>query len=125
MKTIVVVDDEFDILESIRMVLEEEGYRVEGCTDGKAGLQKIAALRPDLVFLDVMMPIMSGYEVLQFLEKDPTLSHIPVVMMSAVFPPMKQEDCGWHSFLRKPFELDSLLEMVAKHLGNKSAATRA
>jgi CheY-like chemotaxis protein len=122
MRPILVVDDEFDISEVICTILQTDGYEVQVCANGK---EAIAYLKdhapPCLVILDVMMPFANGYEVLRFMRGSEGLKSIPVILMSAVTPAMKQADFGWNDFLRKPFTLESLEELVAKHARSSEA----
>lgn len=116
MKPILVVDDEFDISEVICTILQADGYEVTVCANGKEALAYLKGHAPPcLVILDVMMPFANGYEVLRFMRGNEVLKHVPVILMSAVTPAMKQEDFGWNEFLRKPFTLESLEELVVKY----------
>jgi CheY-like chemotaxis protein len=121
---VVVVDDEFDIADALAVVLEEVGFQVVTCSDGREGLDAIRSRRPALVLLDVMMPRMSGIEVLAALRDDPSLSSIPVLLMSAVEPPGKREALGFRSFIRKPFSLDALLTEVDRHVLPEAGASQ-
>ncbi len=80
---ILVVDDEPYILRSLRYLLAREGYEVETASDGEEGLARVRALRPRVVFLDIMMPRMSGYEVCEQIKADPLLAETYVIMLSA------------------------------------------
>jgi CheY-like chemotaxis protein len=121
MKTILVVDDEFDLSRTLKVMLEGEGYRAETSNDGREAVERLkAAAKPDLVLMDVMMPFMSGFEVLRTMRQTPGLDGVPVVLMSSVPPGVKQRDYQWQAFLRKPFSLDALLTTVAGLIG-KSA----
>ena len=117
MKTVLVVDDEFDLTGSLRAILEGEGYNAETCSNGREALDRLRAARPDLVLMDVMMPAVSGYEVLQAMRRTPGLESVPVVLMSAAAPAVKQEEYRWQGFLRKPFSLPLLVETVAGLIG--------
>jgi len=83
-KRILVVDDEPDFCAIVKGNLEKEGFEVEVAYDGVEGLAKVRANPPDAIVLDVMMPEMDGYAVCKELKKDPQLSGIPVVMLTAV-----------------------------------------
>ena len=113
---ILVVDDELDILHAVAGILEDEGYEVIACGSGRealAALSSLSSLRPSLVLLDVMMPYMSGYEVLETLKAIPGMEGVPVILMSAVEPRQKDtKGARWKAFLRKPFHLDKLLSTV-------------
>ena len=95
-KKILAVDDEKHIVRLVQANLERAGYQVVTANDGKEALQKVAEENPDLVVLDVMMPYMDGFEVLQNLRRNPSTRDIPVVMLTA-----KAQDAdvfkGWQS----------------------------
>ncbi len=117
MKTVLVVDDEFDLTGTLRSILEGEGYHVETCSDGREALERLKVIRSDLVLMDVMMPVLSGFEVLQAMRKTPGLDTVPVILMSAVPPGVKKEEYNWQAFLRKPFSLPSLVGTVEGLIG--------
>ena len=114
MKSILVVDDEYDIAVALELLLAGEGYRVTIAPNGKEALDRIAEARPDLVFMDVMMPVLTGLEAVKIIKADPHLSTIPVVLMSAVVPRASQDDYKWDLFLRKPLDVDRILDAVAQ-----------
>jgi CheY-like chemotaxis protein len=117
MKTILVVDDEFDLVGTLRAILEGEGYRAEGCSNGRAALDRLKADKPDMLLIDVMLPFVSGLEVLRVMKATPGLDGIPVVLMSSVPPGVKQKDYRWDAFLRKPFGLQDLIRVVREYAG--------
>ena len=121
MKTILVADDEFDLTGTLRSILEGEGYRTESCSNGRAVLERLKTGKPDMLLLDIMLPFMSGLEVLRVMKQTAGLDGIPVVLMSSVPPGVKQKDYRWEAFLRKPFSLDELLEVVRTHAGDPEA----
>ncbi len=116
-KKILAVDDEKHIVRLVQVNLERAGYQVVTANDGKEALQKIADENPDLVVLDVMMPYMDGFEVLQNLRRNPSTRDIPVIMLTA-----KAQDAdvfkGWQSgvdcYLTKPFNPMELLSFVKR-----------
>ena len=116
-KKILVVDDEKHIVRLVQANLDRAGYTVVTANDGKEALQKVADENPDLVVLDVMMPYMDGFEVLQNLRRNPTTRDIPVIMLTA-----KAQDAdvfkGWQSgvdcYLTKPFNPMELLSFVKR-----------
>lgn len=110
---VLVVDDNDDIRESLRSFLEDEGFTVATASSGVEAFERLCSgLKPGLILLDVMMPEMSGLEVLQRLRNDSTKADIPVAVMSGSFdgdvPPPTY-------FLRKPFELDRVISIVTRH----------
>jgi CheY-like chemotaxis protein len=117
MKTILVVDDEFDMTGTIRAILEGEGYRVETCADGREAIARVKSARPDLIVMDVMMPIMNGFEALHEIRHTTGLDSVPVVLMSSVDVGVKREEYRWQAFLNKPFSLDLLIRTVEQLIG--------
>ena len=121
-KKILAVDDERHIVRLVQVNLERAGYEVVTAFDGKDALEKVESENPDLVVLDVMMPYMDGFEVLQNLRKNPSTRELPVIMLTA-----KAQDAdvfrGWQSgvdcYLTKPFnpmELISFVKRIFKSL---------
>ena len=117
MSTVLVVDDEFDILEALKDILELEGYRALGAPNGALALKAMKESPPDLVIADLMMPVMDGLELLKAARADRQLAKVPVVLMSALRPRVSQTEYGWTAFLQKPFDLNALLVLVRKHAG--------
>lgn len=116
MTRILVVDDELDIAEAVRAVLEAEGYQVEIAADGSQCLQMLRRQKPDLLLLDVMMPVIDGFGVLDEMRSENL--RVPVVMMSAIRPDGRLAEYGVEVFLKKPFQLETLLEAVDSALGS-------
>ncbi len=119
-KTILVVDDEPDIITLLRINFEQQGYTVTTASNGREALEQVAIRKPDIILLDQMMPEMSGLEVAQELKADEATAAIPVVMLSAKdsYDDMSQ---GWQSgidlYLVKPIdlqELESIVETILK-----------
>jgi two-component system, chemotaxis family, chemotaxis protein CheY len=107
--SVLVVEDEPDIRETLRDILEMEGYRVRCAANGKEALDVLAEMKPKLILLDLMMPVMSGYELLQRLRESDDLAKIPVTVVSAVGDRATVRNA---SILKKPFDLDVLLHLV-------------
>ena len=107
---LLVVDDDPDIRECLTEVLSDEGYEVRTAANGVEALEFLRqnAETPCLVLLDLMMPIMNGFQVLEALEKNHVLARIPVVVVSASHTSPDPRV----SHLRKPVNLNSLLELV-------------
>ena len=114
-QTIVVIEDEPDILEVIQYNLEREGFRVRPCRDGEEGLARVRAESPDLVLLDLMLPGVDGLEVCRRLQADPITAGVPIVMVTA-----KGEESdvvlgltlGADDYVSKPFSPRELLARV-------------
>jgi len=84
MKSILLVDDEFGIVETLKELLESEGFKVSCASNGKDALARLATERPDLAVVDVMMPVMNGIEMLRAMRSNQQQRHVPVLLMSAV-----------------------------------------
>jgi len=126
MKRILIVDDEVHIRSLLEQTLEDieflHGTEVEihQASDGKNGLDMIASVRPDLVFLDVMMPEMNGYDVCKAVKSDSELQQTLIIMLTAKGQETDREKgvCnGADYFMTKPFDPDEVLELAGKLLG--------
>jgi DNA-binding response OmpR family regulator len=115
---ILVVDDDQECVEAIRIALQGRGYQVEVARDGNQALQMTELVNPDLIILDMMMPQRSGFLVLENIRRnrpDP----LPVIMITANEGSRHKayaEMLGVHDYLRKPFSIDKLLESVERAL---------
>ncbi|NUQ76472.1 MAG: response regulator [Polyangiaceae bacterium] len=118
-KLVLVVDDDPDIRETVREILEEQGYRVVDAENGREALGRLrAGSMPDLILLDLSMPVMSGPEFCSEQQKDPKLSRIPVVVVTATgSPDQKVAKLPINGLLRKPVGLDELLGTVQRFCG--------
>src|SRR5437870_11246974 len=116
-KLILVVDDDRELVEAMRAVLERQGYKVIQAHDGHQGKQAIYNQRPDLVILDMMMPRMGGYPVLEHFKDKPDAP--PIIMVTANEGSRHKayaEYLGVVDYIRKPFAMERLLEAVEKGL---------
>jgi DNA-binding response OmpR family regulator len=128
MRTILVVDDEMTVRALLHDVLELEGYRVREAENGPDALYDIHSNPPDLVILDVMMPDMSGIEVLKEIRQDPEFARLPVLMLTAA----GDDDttwAGWTSganvYINKPFDHLNLLTWIERLLEAQDPAPLA
>ncbi|QSQ22201.1 response regulator [Pyxidicoccus parkwayensis] len=111
--SILVVEDDQDIREAVAELLELEGYVVSSASNGQEGLNVLAGLRqPCLVLLDLMMPVLTGYEFLERLRITGTQSLVPVLIMTASH--IHELPTGAAGLLRKPVEMAHLLQTVAR-----------
>jgi CheY-like chemotaxis protein len=119
MSSILVVDDEYDIAQAIRGILEDEGHEVDVCSNGREALQCVKEQSHDfhLVLIDVMMPYMSGLDLLKQLRTDRRFAKVPVVLMNNTEIKVNQSDYQWNGFLRKPFDIQGLLKVVNHFTG--------
>ena len=117
MQRILVVDDDRDILEIIKYVLEDSGYEVDTLSDGHKLIDKIREKTPDLLLLDVMLGNMDGRELCKTVKLSKATHHIPVVMVSAShdITSFNTTD-GPNGFLAKPFDIDDLLNTIHSQL---------
>lgn len=112
MAKILVVEDNDDIREMMAVTLELEGHTVATAANGRDALDKLlAGERPCLILLDLMMPVMNGWEFRHAIEQDPVLSKVPVVVMTAATGDMVK-DAHADAFIPKPVDMDRLLDVV-------------
>ncbi|HEV8634060.1 MAG TPA: response regulator [Chloroflexota bacterium] len=117
--TILVIDDEPYILRSLSYLLAREGYAVQTASNGEDGLAQVRDLRPPLVFLDIMMPRMDGYEVCEQIKQDPTLAGTYVIMLSAKGQQIDRERGllgGADEYMTKPFSPREIARRVRELL---------
>ena len=110
-RTILIVDDDADVRQLLGTVLTHEDYTLAFASDGVETLQKAAELIPDLVLLDVMMPVMNGFDACQRLRADPRLAEVPVIMITALDDlesRVRGIQAGADDFVSKPFEVIEL-----------------
>jgi len=113
-KKILIADDNQNIRDALTYLLEDEGYELLLAKDGAETLQKVRDLRPDLLFLDVMMPEINGYDVCRTIKTDPLLKNTYVIMLTAKGQVAEQErgkEVGANEYIVKPF---SPMEILAK-----------
>ena len=118
--TILIADDEPNILLSLEFLMQREGYRVLVARDGQQAIDAILQHRPDLVLLDVMMPIKSGFDVLQALRERDDLAAIRVLMLTAKgreIDMAKGLALGANAYMTKPFSTRELVDKVRALLG--------
>ena len=125
-KTILVVDDDLELSDGLRAVLEKQGFRVLQARDGQQGKQMVYQHHPDLVILDMMMPRMGGYPVLEHFRDKPDAP--PIIMITANEGSRHKAYAEWLGvvdYIRKPFAMERLLEAVARGLRGESASPPA
>ena len=111
-KTVLLVEDDADVRDSLQDILEDEGFDVIPAANGKQAIDFLTLNEPagaDLVILDLLMPMVSGWEVLERMTGDAKLSDIPVLVLSAAAAPKPERAQG---FVRKPFSLESFVSKV-------------
>ena len=116
---ILIVDDEPDIRNLAKMILEQEGYRTDLAADGEEALKKVEYNQPDLVLLDVLMPGKSGLSVCQAIKSSSNLNRMPVIIFTALGRDSDKEltlKAGADSHIVKPFNTDNLLTEIKTNI---------
>ncbi len=119
---VMVIDDSNTIRKSAEIFLVQSGYQVILAEDGFDALAKIADHNPDVIFCDILMPRLDGYQTCALIKKNPRLSSTPVIMLSSkdgLFDRARGRMVGSDEYLTKPFTKDSLLKTVAAHLARR------
>jgi DNA-binding response OmpR family regulator len=118
--TILVVDDEPFICRSLTFVLRKDNYRVLEARNGEEALAMIREQRPDLVFLDVMMPKINGFQVTEQVRADPTLANVKIILLTAKGQESDREvgkQAGANDYMTKPFSPTKILDRAREILG--------
>jgi DNA-binding response OmpR family regulator len=124
MREVLIVDDEFDLTSTVKAILEYHGYKTNTCSTGKEAFECIRESRPDLVLLDVMIPLGNGFEVLDRVRADPDLAETAVILMNSV-PPPQGKPVTWQAFLKKPLSINTLLAAVEQFIGRPAETDAA
>lgn len=112
-----IVDDDFNIRDAFREILEDEGYRVASASNGRVALEQLrGGHRPCVILLDLMMPVMDGWQFRAEQQRDPKLAEIPVVVVSADTQVQQKATALQASgYLQKPIEMDTLLATISHY----------
>lgn len=116
-KQIAIIDDDQAILSALEIVLSDFGYKVKAISDSQKALVQLVEYKPDLIFLDLIMPVMDGEEVLKNLKLNKILKDIPVILLSA--SSTIEAVAARHNvagYLRKPFDIDQIYSLVNTRL---------
>jgi len=115
--TVLIVDDNADAVEALAQILEYEGFDVVTASDGREALNYLrTSPRPDVILLDLMMPVMDGWQVRRELAKSPMLANMPVVVMTAL---AEGAQIDADSIIAKPIDLKRLLRVIDELLGGR------
>lgn len=120
---VMVIDDSNTIRRSAEIFLAQAGYQVLLAEDGFDALSKIADHLPDLIFVDIMMPRLDGYQTCALIKKNPRFAATPVIMLSSkdgLFDRARGRMVGSDEYLTKPFTKDSLLKAVSAHIAART-----
>jgi two-component system alkaline phosphatase synthesis response regulator PhoP len=116
---ILIVDDEPDLVETLRFALELEGYNVLVAVNGEEGLNTARQEKPDLILLDLMLPKLDGYKVCRLLKFDERYKAIPILMLTAKTQDKDRilgKETGANEYLTKPFDMDELMAKIKSYL---------
>ena len=122
-----VVDDEPNIVQTLQDRLEMNEYEVVTAGNGREGLEKFEEEHPDVILLDVIMPIMDGHEMLESLRKRPRGQDVSVIMLTARSQTQdiaRANACGIDDYIVKPFDLSELLEKIESVVEHRNVAAR-
>jgi len=124
---ILVVDDEPNIVQTLQDRLEMNEYQVVTAGNGREGLEKVEQERPDVILLDVIMPIMDGHEMLEMLRKQPGGRDVSVIMLTARSQTQdiaRANACGIDDYIVKPFDLSELLEKIESVVEHRKSVAK-
>jgi twitching motility two-component system response regulator PilG len=116
---VVVIDDSPTIRKIMELTLQRMDLRVVSAASGVAGLAAVAEHNPVIIFLDIVLPNVNGYQLCQVIKRNPRYQHIPVIMLSGkdgIFDKMRGRLAGANDYITKPFEPGAILAGVRKHL---------
>ncbi len=125
---VVCIEDETEMIDLVQLILSRRGMEVIGAEGGRAGLETVKRVRPDVVLLDLMMPDMDGWEVYQRMKADPEVAHIPVIVVTAKSQSIDKV-LGLHiakvdDYITKPFGPAELVSSIERVLQGKKAALK-
>lgn len=119
-KTILIIEDEEDMVYAIALQLKTAGFKVISAADGQEGLEKVRKEKPDLIILDLMLPKIDGYKVSRMIKFDERYKDIPIVMLTSRSQESDKElgfEVGANAYITKPFDPKVLAETIEKLLG--------
>ena len=114
-----VIDDSKTIRRTAETLLKKEGYEVVTAVDGFEALAKISDLKPHIIFVDIMMPRLDGYQTCALIKNNQNFRHVPVVMLSSkdgLFDKARGRICGSDQYLTKPCTREELLAAIRSHV---------
>ena len=120
MALILIVDDSPTEVHVMQKALERHGYKTASAGDGAEAIRKAKEMKPDLIFMDVVMPGVNGFQATRKLASDPDTKAIPVIMLSSkdgLFDRARGRIVGSEHYLTKPFTKDELLNAIETHVG--------
>lgn len=127
MAEILIIDDDDNIHEIVPLFLQQAGHATHSAMSGPQGIQLAARIVPDLILLDLAMPLMDGWETLKTLKENPATADIPVLIFTVHDPAdaaMDADTAGCAGYIKKPVHMQPLQDSVARALANRSASAR-
>jgi two-component system, cell cycle response regulator DivK len=122
-RRVLIIEDNEQNLYLLRFILERHGYDVEAALDGREGIDKAMRVRPDLILLDVQLPVMDGYAVARHLRTNPDLARTPIVAVTSYAMMGDREkalESGCTGYIEKPINPDTFMVQVEAHLPTES-----
>lgn len=122
MNTILIIEDNEQNLYLVKYILEKNDYTVFSAMDGQSGIEMAVKLKPDLILLDIQLPVMDGYTVARNLRQIKELAEIPIVAVTSYAMPGDRENAlkaGCNDYIEKPIEPETFIEKVMCHLPKK------
>lgn len=120
-KRVLIIEDEQDVADLVAEVLHFEGYETR-IVNGPRAMREALSFRPDVVLLDLMMPIVDGFQVARQLRTDPATRGLPIIVMTAMHEPaVRAVEVGTPLVLAKPFDIGELVETVDQAVGSRSS----
>lgn len=123
---VMVIDDSETIRRTARTVLEEAGFEVSTAEHGIDALAKLVDLEPDIIFADVVMPNLDGFQTVSLIRNNPGFADIPIVMLTSkggVFDIAKGKFVGCNDYLVKPFAKDAIIQTISRHVRIQGVAS--
>lgn len=121
-RKVLVIEDNEQNLYLVRFILERSDYEVFAATDGRAGIEMASALKPDLILLDIQLPVMDGYTVARSLRKNPDLADTPIVAVTSYAMPGDREKtiaAGCSGYIEKPIDPETFVSRLERHLPDR------
>jgi CheY-like chemotaxis protein len=118
-RKVLVIEDNEQNLYLVRFILERSGYEVFAAMDGESGIDMAASLRPDLILLDIQLPVMDGHAVARNLRRNPDLVRTPIVAVTSYAMPGDREkvmEAGCNGYIEKPIDPDTFVAKIERHL---------
>lgn len=120
--TILIIEDNEQNLYLVTYILEKNNYQVFSAMDGQSGIDMAAKLKPDLILLDIQLPLMDGYAVARKLRRIPDLAETPIIAVTSYAMPGDRENAlkaGCNGYIEKPIDPDTFMEKVSDHLSGR------